>query len=102
MRRHLSAAAFALLGALLAAPCAAAPIEVKVVVVTMFEIGADTGDAPGEFQLWYERQKLDTRFAFAHHHDLFMNRQTGVLAILTGVGTANSASAVMALGLDPR
>jgi purine nucleoside permease len=78
------------------------PIEVKVVVVTMFEIGKDTGDAPGEFQLWYERQKLDTRFAFAHHHDLFMNRQTGVLAILTGVGTANSASAVMALGLDPR
>jgi purine nucleoside permease len=78
------------------------PIEVKVVVVTMFEIGADTGDAPGEFQLWYERQKLDTRFAFAHHHDLFMNTHTGVLAVLTGVGTANSASAVMALGLDPR
>ncbi len=24
-----------------------APIEVKVVVVTMFEIGADTGDTPG-------------------------------------------------------
>ncbi|MFZ0289292.1 MAG: hypothetical protein WAL65_09455 [Candidatus Sulfotelmatobacter sp.] len=28
-----------------------APIRVKVVVVTMFERGEDTGDAPGEFQL---------------------------------------------------
>ena len=28
------------------------PIAVKVVVVTMFERGADTGDEPGEFQFW--------------------------------------------------
>ncbi len=27
-------------------------MEIKVVVVTMFERGEDTGDAPGEFQLW--------------------------------------------------
>lgn len=81
---------------------AAAPIEVKVVVVTMFEIGADTGDQAGEFQLWRERQKLDTRLPFAHHHDLFLNAQTGVLGMVTGIGTANSATAVMALGLDPR
>jgi purine nucleoside permease len=78
------------------------PIEVKVVVVTMFEIGADTGDTAGEFQLWRERQKLDERFAFAHHHDLFLNGRTGVLGMVTGEGTANSATAVMALGLDPR
>ena len=85
-----------------AATSAPAPIEVKVVVVTMFEIGADTGDTPGEFQLWHERQKLDERFPFAHHHDLFLNRQTGVLAMVTGEGTANSATAVMELGMDPR
>jgi len=78
------------------------PIEVKVVVVTMFEIGADSGDKAGEFQLWHERQKLDKRFAFAHYHDLFFNEQTGVLGMLTGEGTANSATAVMELGLDPR
>jgi purine nucleoside permease len=78
------------------------PIEVKVVVITMFEIGADTGDTPGEFQLWYERQKLTRRFEFAHHHDLFMNEQTGVLGMVTGEGTANSASAVMELGMDRR
>ena len=68
----------------------------------MFEIGADTGDTPGEFQLWHERQKLDERFPFAHHHDLFLNRQTGVLGMVTGEGTANSATAVMELGMDPR
>jgi len=78
------------------------PIEVKVVVITMFEIGADTGDTAGEFQLWRERQKLDRRFPFAHHHDLFMNESKGVLAMVTGEGTANSATAVMELGMDPR
>jgi purine nucleoside permease len=74
---------------------AAAPIEVKVVVVTMFEIGADAGDKAGEFQLWKARQKLDTRLPFAHHHDLFFNDKTGVLGMVTGEGTANSATAVM-------
>jgi purine nucleoside permease len=86
----------------LASAAQSAPIEVKVVVVTMFEIGADTGDTAGEFQLWRERQKLDTRFAFAHHHDLYFNDKTGVLGMVTGEGTANSATAVMELGLDPR
>ncbi|MEJ1964116.1 MAG: purine nucleoside permease [Gammaproteobacteria bacterium] len=78
------------------------PVEVKVVVVTMFEIGNDSGDAAGEFQLWKERQKLSQRFAFAHHHDLFFNPQTGVLGMVTGMGTTNSATAAMELGLDPR
>jgi hypothetical protein len=34
------------------------PLKVKVVVVAMFEVGADTGDVPGEFQFWIERRKL--------------------------------------------
>ena len=34
-----------------------APIKVKFVVITMFEIGEDSGDKAGEFQLWKERQK---------------------------------------------
>jgi purine nucleoside permease len=79
-----------------------APIVVRVVVITTFEIGADTGDAPGEFQFWHERQPLDTRLAFAHHHDLFLNPRTGVLGMVTGEGTANAGSAVMELGMDPR
>ena len=34
------------------------PIPVKVIVVANFEPGEDMGDAPGEFQLWAEREKL--------------------------------------------
>jgi purine nucleoside permease len=81
---------------------AAAPIPVKVVVVSMFERGADTGDAPGEYQFWVERDKLDRVFPFPQgFHDLRMNRD-GVLGVLTGVGTARAASTIMALGLDSR
>lgn len=79
------------------------PIEIKVVVVTMFEIGNDMGDSAGEFQHWRERQGLNKQFAFPQsHHDIYMNEATGVLAIVTGMGTSRSASAIMALGLDPR
>lgn len=78
------------------------PIPVKVVVVAMFEIGADTGDRAGELQLWVERKKLDRVLPFPQgFHDLRMN-DDGVLALLTGVGTARAAASVMALGLDPR
>jgi len=84
-----------------AAP-AAKPIEVKVVVVTMFERGEDTGDAPGEYQLWVEREHLDRVIPMpAGYHHVRMNGD-GVLGMLTGVGTARAAASVMALGLDPR
>jgi purine nucleoside permease len=80
----------------------AAPIPVKVVVVTMFERGADTGDQPGELQFWVERNKLSRVIPFPEgFHDLRMNRD-GVLAVLTGVGTAKSTAAIMALGMDAR
>ena len=95
-----------LLALLLAFPAIAVaekPLPIKVVVVTMFETGEDTGDQAGEFQRWYERQKLTTVFPAPHmHHDIMVNTDTGVLGIVTGMGTANSAASVMALGLDPR
>ena len=79
------------------------PMKVKAVVVTMFEVGADTGDVPGEFQLWYEREKLTSRYLLpAAYHDAMVNEATGVVGIVTGVGTAHAASTVMALGLDVR
>jgi purine nucleoside permease len=80
----------------------ASPIRVKVVVVTMFERGEDTGDTPGEFQLWVEREHLDQVFTLpAGYHHVRLNKD-GVLGMLTGVGTAKAASSVMALGLDAR
>jgi purine nucleoside permease len=83
-------------------PCAT-PLPVRVVIVSMFEIGADTGDTAGEFQLWKERRKLDTRIPFPQgFHDLYYNPDTQILGMVTGVGTARSGTGVMALGLDPR
>jgi purine nucleoside permease len=80
----------------------AARIRVKVVVVSMFERGEDTGDVPGEYQLWVEREHLDRVIPLpAGYHHVRMNKD-GVLGILTGVGTAKAAASVMAVGLDPR
>ena len=78
------------------------PIQIKVVIVTMFERGEDIGDTPGEFQLWVEREHLHQVVALpsAYHH-VRLN-QDGVLGMVTGVGTAKAAASVMALGLDPR
>ena len=79
-----------------------APIQVKVVVVTMFESGEDTGDAPGEYHLWVKREHLDQIIPLpAGNHHVRMNKD-GVLGMLTGVATAKAAASVMALGLDPR
>ncbi len=78
------------------------PIPVRVVIVSMFETGAITGDAPGEMQLWVERQKLDRKFPFPMgEYELRMNDK-GMLAICTGGGVTNAATSIMALGTDPR
>ena len=77
-------------------------IEVKVVVVAMFERGAIRGDIPGELQLWLERLNLDTEIEFPlGEESLFMN-DDGVLAVLTGGGIPNATASIMALGLDAR
>lgn len=87
--------------------CAAAgvaekKIPVKVVVVAMFERGADTGDQPGEFQYWVEREKLDRVIPNPQGYRDYRMNSAGVLGMVTGVGTAKSAASVMALGLDSR
>jgi purine nucleoside permease len=78
------------------------PLRLKVVVVTMFERGEDTGDVPGEYQLWVEREHLDQVLPLpGGYHHVRVNKD-GVLGMVTGVGTARAAASVMALGLDPR
>jgi purine nucleoside permease len=80
----------------------AKPIRVKVVVVTAFERGEDTGDAPGEFQLWVEREHLDRVLSLpSGYHHVRLNKD-GVLGMVTGVATAKAAASVMAVGMDPR
>src|SRR5437588_10863372 len=78
------------------------PIPIKVVIVAMFERGEDTGDTPGEYQLWVEREHLDQIIPLpAGYHHVRLNKD-GVLGILTGVGTAKAAASVMAVGLNQR
>src|SRR6202051_179517 len=92
------------LGLALCAPVSsrAAPITVKVVVVTMYQNGKLTDDKPGEAHLWVERQKLDRVLPFPlGEYELRMNDE-GLLLICTGGGVTNSSTSIMALGLDPR
>lgn len=78
------------------------PIQVKVVVVAMFEVGEDTGDQPGELQYWVERDHLDRVYPVpAAYHAVRMNA-SGEMAVLTGQGTAHASATIMAVGLDPR
>ncbi len=102
MRALLPGFAPILLLAAAVLPAQTKPVPVKVVVVTMFEIGADTGDAPGEFQRWAEGEHLTKRFPLpSAYHDAMMN-DDGVLGIVTGMGTIRAAATIMALGSDPR
>jgi purine nucleoside permease len=89
----------------LSAPCLAQerPWPVKVVIVTTFEPGADTGDVPGEFQYWVEREHLDEKLPFPGGvRPLRINAAHDVLGIVTGMTLANAGPSMMALGLDPR
>ncbi len=78
-------------------------IPVRVVVVTTFELGNDTGDKPGEFQAWVERLPLTQTLPFPlGNHPLRYNADKQVLGIVTGEGSLRGAASIMALGLDER
>jgi purine nucleoside permease len=79
------------------------PIPVRVVVVTTFELGDDTGDKPGEFQAWAERLPLPQTIAFPQgYRALRYDPNKQVLGIVTGEGSLHGAASIMALGMDPR
>ncbi|MBS1814535.1 MAG: purine nucleoside permease [Acidobacteria bacterium] len=79
------------------------PWPIRAVIVTTFEIGADTGDAPGEFQLWVEREHLDQVIDFPGGvHPLRTNKDHTVLGMVSGPTLINATASMMALGLDPR
>jgi len=82
---------------------AAEKLSVRVVVVTTFELGQDSGDTPGEFQYWVERLPLPETLPFpVGQRALRYNPKTHVLGIVVGSGSINSAASIMALGWDPR
>jgi purine nucleoside permease len=76
-------------------------IRPKVIVVATFEIGADTGDKPGEFQFWAERESLTNRLPVPGlDHPLKFNHRD-LYGCVSGT-TVRAGNQIMALGLDPR
>lgn len=79
------------------------PWPVRVVVVTTYENGADSGDAPGELQLWVEREKLTESIDFPGGvRALRSNEDHSIVAMVSGMGLANAGASVMALAFDRR
>jgi purine nucleoside permease len=80
-----------------------APVAIKLVIVTMFDPPARASDWPSELTRWVERVPLPERLEFPlGDRELRLNRERGVLAVVTGVGNTKAAAAIMALGLDAR
>jgi purine nucleoside permease len=105
----LSVRVFLILAAIVAclglrpAHAAAAPIEVRVVIVTTWEAEKDGQDLMGEMHAWRTQWPMPVALPFpAGPHPLQYDPKRHVLAILTGMATARAASSIMALGLDPR
>ena len=81
------------------------PIAVKVIVVANFETGEDTGDAPGEFQLWAEREKLTEKIPIKGALRPLERNAAGLYGIVWGsadtmMGWVNEQ--LMSLLVDPR
>ena len=76
-------------------------IEIQAVIVAAFE--PDAGSIPGELRHFIEREQLTEQLPLlAAYRPLRLNRQTGTLGLIAGVGSARAAASIMALGLDPR
>jgi len=79
------------------------PWPIRAVIVTTFEVGSDTGDVPGEFQFWVEREHLNETLDFPGGvHVIRTNADHTVLGIVSGTTLVNATASLMALGLDPR
>lgn len=97
--RSVVASVFALA---LAGAASAEPIQVKVFVGSMFEIGDNTGDRAGEYQHWYERYWRDAEandvpgaIAPVHCNDV------GVCGSVLGMGKVNASASMQSILLNP-
>jgi purine nucleoside permease len=83
-------------------------IPIKVIIVAGFEVGADTGDTPGEFQFWYEREGLTQKTSLLKRAHPLCHNARGLYAIVGGNADDKDLSPngeielITALCLDPR
>jgi purine nucleoside permease len=78
---------------------AADPIPVKVAVVVTFEVGADRGDKPGEFQFWVERENWTRSIAVPGVDHPVLTDGSGTIGVVSGT-TVRSSNQIMALVLS--
>ena len=90
-----------LLPALLLASAAlrADPIAVKVAVVVTFEVGADRGDTPGEFQNWVERENWVQKIDVPGVDHPVLTDGKGTIGVVSGA-TVRCSNQIMALVLS--
>jgi purine nucleoside permease len=74
------------------------PEKVRAVVVANFENGADSGDAPGEYQFWVEREHLDEKVDIHGAPDVLRRNKEGLYGLVLRHGMTD----LVALILDPR
>ncbi|HEY5228231.1 MAG TPA: hypothetical protein VIJ19_06795, partial [Opitutaceae bacterium] len=83
-------------------------IPIKVIALSGFEVGDDTGDAPGEFQFWVEREKLTERVEVPGAPHPLLHNSEGLYADVAGntrdpqMTPLPATELVMALCLDPQ
>ena len=79
------------------------PVDVDVLILPKFEVGAISGDEPGEAQLYYEEYcqggKIYKVRNAAEGSKVYY--KDGVALFLTGTGKVNAAQNLMALLTDP-
>ena len=79
------------------------PIQVKVLIGAMFEIGQNTGDRAGEFQHWYERYfRNAVPITVPGAQSPVYCNSDGVCGSVLGMGKVNSSSSVQAILLNPQ
>jgi purine nucleoside permease len=99
--RSVYLVACAAAGLIIAPRLGADVIRPKVLILTTFEIGADTGDRPGELQYWVEREHLTGSLVVPGLIHPVRFNDSGVYAMVTG--TCNrSGLALMLLGMSPQ
>jgi purine nucleoside permease len=81
---------------LLAPHAGAQPIPVKVAVVVTFEVGADRGDRPGEFQYWVERENWTQEIRIPGVDHPVLTDGHGTIGVVSGT-TVRASNQIMAL-----
>jgi purine nucleoside permease len=78
-------------------------IRPKVIVVVYFEVGKDTGDAPGELQFWVQRDHLDRVIEVpGMSRAIRANADGSEIAMAVGPGNVRPGVNLMAFGFNPQ